>query len=82
MIARQDLMRDLLTAEALREMLRPIGRDYLAAIVLTADMPNAERRVAMRARQDTYVQALAATLVEAVAASVWRVRGARSEVRS
>lgn len=77
MIARQDLMCDLLTTGALRETLRPIGEDYLAAIVLTADQPNAERRAAMRARRDAYVTALAETLVEAVEVSIWQVRGAR-----
>ncbi len=49
---------------------------------LTADFPNAERRAAMRARHDAYVQALAETLVEAVEASVWQVRGARPGGRS
>lgn len=71
-----------LTAEALREQLRPLGRDYLATIVLTADFPNAERRAAMRARHDAYVQALAETLAEAVELSVWQVRGARPGGRS
>ena len=78
MISPQDPTRDLLTAEALREMLRPIGRDYLAAIVLTADMLNAERRAAIRARHDAYVTALAETPVEAGAASFCQVRDARS----
>lgn len=82
MIAQPDPTRDLLTADALIETLRPIGRDYLAAIVRTADLPNAERRVAMRARHDAYVAALAETLAEAVEASVWRVRGARPGGRS
>ncbi len=77
MIARQGPMRDVLTAEALREMLRPIGRDYLGVIVLTADMLNAERGAAMHARHDAYVTALAETLMEAVEVSIWQVRGAR-----
>lgn len=77
MIAQPDPTHDFLTDDALIETLRPIGRDYLAAIVLTADLPNAERRVAMRARQDAYLAALAATLVEAVEMSIWQVRGAR-----
>ena len=82
MVARQDLTRDLLMDDALRETLRPIGRDYRAALILTADLPNAERRVAIRSRHDAYVTALAATLAEAVEASVWQVRGARAGGRS
>lgn len=77
MVAQPNPARDLLTDEALRDTLRPIGQDYLAAIVLTADLPNAERRVALRARQDAYVAALSEALAGAVEASVWRVRGAR-----
>ena len=82
MIAGPKAERDLLTADALLACFRPIGRDYLAAIVLTADLPNAERQVAIRARRDASVTALAATLAEAVEASVWRVRGARPGGRS
>lgn len=82
MIAQPNATRDLLTDDALLECFRPIGRDYLAAIVRTADLPTAARRVAMRARHDAYVAALAATLAEAVEASVWRVRGARPGGRS
>ncbi len=82
MIAEPNPTRALLTDEALIETLCPIGRDYLAAIVLTADLPNAARRAAMRARHDAYIQALAETLVEAVEASVWQVRGARAGGRS
>ena len=82
MVAQPDPTRDLLTTDALRETLHPIGRDYRAAIVLTADMPNAERRVAIRARHDAYVTALAEVLAEAVEASIWQVRGARPGGRS
>ena len=78
MIAQPNPARALLNADALRTTLRPIGRDYLAAIILSDDMFNAERRAAMRARHDVYVTALAETLVEAVEVSIWRVRGARS----
>ena len=78
MVAQPSPTRGLLTDDALRECFHPIGRDYLAAIVLTADLPNAERRVAMRARQDAYITALSETLAAAVEASVWQVRGARS----
>ncbi len=82
MVAQPSPTRDLLTDDALRECFHPIGRDYLAAIVLTADLLNAERRAAMRARHDAYVQALTATLAGAGEASVWRVRGARPGGRS
>ena len=77
MIAQPDPTRDFLTDDPLRETLRPIGEDYLAVIVLTADMLNAERRAAMCARHDAYVTALAETLADAVEASVWRVRDAK-----
>ncbi len=82
MIAQPSPTRDLLTDDALRECFHPIGRDYRAAIVLTADMLNAERRAAMRARRDAYVTALAATLAGVAGASVGRVRGAQSGGRS
>lgn len=77
MITKQAPARALLAADMLEECLHSIGQDYLAAIVL-----NAERGAAMRARHDAYVTTLAGTLVEAGAASVWRVRGARSRGQS
>lgn len=82
MVAQHTATRDLLTEDALREALRPIERDYLAAIVLTADLPSAERQPAIRARRDAYLAALSAALASAVEASVWQVRGARPGGRS
>lgn len=67
----------MLTDDALRDVLRPIERDYIAAIVLTADTLPADRRAAIRARHDAYLAALSATLDEAIEASVPHVRGAR-----
>lgn len=51
MIAQPNLDQALLTDDALYVMLHPLGRDYLALILLSADLPNAERRGAMRARR-------------------------------
>ena len=82
MIAHSEPAHPFLTDEALRDCLRPIGRDYRAAIVLTADMLTAERRAAIRARHDAYGDALAEVLAEAVEASVWQVRGTRPGGRS
>lgn len=73
---------DLLTTDALRECFRPIARDYLAAIVRTTDLPNAEHPDTMPARHDAYVTVLTETLAEAVEVSVWQVRGARTRGRS
>ena len=78
MIAKQDPVRALLADDTLDECLYSVGRDYLAAIVRSADMLNAEPGAAMRARHDAYVTALA----ETVEASAWRVRGVRLGGRS
>lgn len=44
MIADLNIEHDFLSDDALIETLRPIGRDCLAAIVRTADLPNAAHR--------------------------------------
>ena len=68
----------ILTREALVRLFRPLHDDYAATIVLTADLPNGERRAAIAARHDAYTEALAAVLTGAIDASAELVRGGRA----
>lgn len=52
----------ILGGEALAEALAPLRRDYGAVVLLTAAWLNAERRQALRGRQEAYIAALAACL--------------------
>lgn len=52
----------ILDSATLAGCLAPLRRDYAAVVLLTADLPNAERRAALRGRQEAYVATLAACL--------------------
>ncbi len=52
----------ILDSATLAGCLAPLRRDYAAVVLLTADLPNAGRRAALRGRQEAYVATLAACL--------------------
>lgn len=67
----------ILTREALLRLFRPLHDDYAATIVLTADLPNKERRAVIDARHEAYTEALAAVLTGAIDTSAEWVRGGK-----
>lgn len=72
----------ILDAEALVKALAPLRRDYGAVGLLTAELPNAGRRVVLRARQAAYIAALAACLRAAGDDAAGRLYGRAPRRRS
>lgn len=65
----------ILTRAALVRLFRPLHDDYAATIVLTAALPNTDRRAAITARHDAYIEALAEVLTTAIETTAALGRG-------
>lgn len=72
------LLRDILSADELRDLYAPLARDYRAAIVLSAGLGFRDRARALRQRLDAYAAALREALDGAKDDATALLRGPRS----
>jgi hypothetical protein len=72
------LAHDILTSEELRDLYAPLGRDYRAAILMSAGLGFRDRSRVLSQRLDAYATALREALDAAKADATVLLRGPRS----